>query len=88
MSSQLLAAADTVLMAAPVNLSSTKDWILAAAGTVVIIILIVRIVMAYGRKQWGEMVTEMLGGAFVLWFCFFNDNAIQTLKTIAQAIFG
>lgn len=79
--------AGTMLAAAPVNLDSTKTWILAAAGTVVVIILIVRIVIVYGRKQWGELVTEVAAASFVFWFCFFNDQAVQTLKDLGNAIF-
>lgn len=70
-----------------IDLSSTKDIVLAAAGTIVVIILIVRIVVAYARKQWGELVTEIAGAAFVFWFCFFNEQAIDALKSLGDAIF-
>jgi hypothetical protein len=83
----LRAAANTIYSAVP-TFDSTKDWILPAAGTLVIIILIVRIVAIYAKKQWGEMITELAAACFVFWFTFFNDSAVNTLKTIGQQVFG
>lgn len=70
------------------NLDTLKTTILGAIGTIVIIILFVRIATAYGKRQWGEIVTELMAAVFVFYACFFTDNFVATIKSIGQAIFG
>ncbi len=70
------------------NLDTIKTTILGAIGTIVIIILFVRIATAYGKRQWGEIVTEMMAAVVVFYACFFTDQFVNTIKSIGQAIFG
>jgi hypothetical protein len=48
----------------------------------------VRIATAYGKKQWGEIVTELMAAVFVFYACFFTDAFVNTIKTIGQSVFG
>ena len=64
------------------------NTIISILGTLVFVILAVRIVVAYGKKQWGEMIVEVIAAIFVFWFVFFPENAKSTIKSIVQTIFG
>jgi len=71
-----------------IQLDNIKTLVLGAVGTIVIIILFVRIATAYGKKQWGEIVTELMAAVFVFYACFFTDAFVNTIKTIGQSVFG
>jgi len=73
---------------AAISFDGVKTMVLAAAGTLVAVILIIRIVSAYAKKNWGEIITEIAGVIVVLWFVSSPDSAIGTLNTIRQSIFG
>lgn len=79
--------ADTTYVSMP-SFEGLSNTIISILGTLVFIILAVRIVVAYGKKQWGEMVVELIAAVFVFWFVFFPDNAKNTIKQVAQSIFG
>lgn len=79
--------ADTTYMALP-NFDSFGNTIISILGTIVFIVLAIRMVVAYGKKQYGEMITELIAAIFVFWFVFFPDNAKDTIKAITQSIFG
>lgn len=79
--------ADTTYVALP-NFDSFGNTIISILGTIVFVVLVIRIVVAYGKKQYGEMITELIAAVFVFWFVFFPDNARDTIKSITQSIFG
>lgn len=79
--------ADTTYVALP-NFDSFGNSIIAILGSLVMVILVVRIVIAYGKKQWGEMITEVVAVVFVGWFVWFPDSAKTTIKDVAKSIFG
>lgn len=79
--------ADTTYVALP-SFENFGNSVISILGTIVFIVLVVRMVVAYGKKQYGEMITEILAAIFVFWFVFFPDNAKQTIKDIVQSIFG
>jgi nicotinamide riboside transporter PnuC len=78
---------DTTYVALP-NFDSVGNSIISVLGSLVMVILVVRIVVAYGKKQWGEMITEVVAVIFVGWFVWFPDSAKATIKEIAKSIFG
>lgn len=80
--------ADTTYVAALPNFDSISNTIFTLLGTVVFVILVVRIVVAYGKQQWGTMVTEVLAALFALWFVIMPDNAKKTISDIVRTIFG
>ena len=80
--------AATTVYTAAISFDGVKTMVLAAAGTLVAVILIIRIVSAYAKKNWGEIITEIAGVVVVLWFVSSPDSAIGTLNTIRQSIFG
>ncbi len=85
--SGLLTQASTTVVALP-QFDSVKNALITILGSVVMIILLIRIVTAYGKKQYGEMITELLAVVFVAWFVFTPDSAQNTIKALAKMIFG
>ncbi len=79
--------ADTTYVALP-NFDSFGTSIITILGSIVFVILAIRIVVAYGKKQWGEMITEIIAVVFVGWFVWFPDPAKTTIKDVAKSIFG
>lgn len=78
--------ADTTYMALP-SFEGIGNTIISILGTIVFVILAIRMVVAYGKKQYGEMITELIAAIFVFWFVFFPDNAKETIKDIVSSIF-
>lgn len=79
--------ADTTYVALP-NFESFGSQILSILGTLVMIVLVIRIFVAYGKKQYGEIITELIAVLLVGWFVWFPDSAKETLKSIVETIFG
>jgi len=77
-----------LVVAALPQFDSLKNALITILGSVVMIILLIRIVTAYGKKQYGEMITELLAVVFVAWFVFTPDSAQSTIKALAKMIFG
>lgn len=83
------ALAETVsYVAAMPSLDSFKNIVITLVGTLVIIILVIRVTTAYAKKQWGELVTEVIAIVVIGWFVWNTDGAISTIKEISAGIFG
>ncbi|PRZ39670.1 hypothetical protein CLV47_11834 [Antricoccus suffuscus] len=76
------------VLAAGINLDSLKNLVIKVLGTVLIIILLVRIMNAYAKRQWGEIVAEVIGVIVVGFFVWTPDTAIGLLQDITSSIFG
>lgn len=85
--SGLVSQASTTFVALP-QFDSLKNAIITILGSLVMIILVIRIVTAYGKKQYGEMITELIAVIFVAWFVFTPDSAQSTIVSLAKTIFG
>lgn len=78
----------TGLVVALPQFDSLKNALITILGSVVMITLLIRIVTAYGKKEYGAMITELLAVVFVAWFVFTPDSAQNTIKALAKMIFG
>lgn len=76
------------LAAEPVDLSGLRTWVLAIVGTLFVIIFAVRAVLGWARKDWGELIGFFAAGIFVAWVVFFPDDAVNTMKDLADQVFG
>lgn len=65
-----------------------KDAVLVLAGNVFIIIFIVRTVGAFAKKEWGELVVNVVAAIVIIGFVYFTDSSIEVLKSIWSMIFG
>lgn len=57
-----------------------KDWVLIIAGNIFIVILVIRSVGYYARKEWGEFVGHIVGAILVGGLIYANDAAMALLK--------
>lgn len=70
------------------NFDSFTATIMTLLGSVVMLVLIVRLFTAWAKKNWGEVVVEVIGFLFIGWFVFFPDNAKTTMQELIRQIFG
>lgn len=68
--------------------SDLKDWVLALAGNAFIILFIVRSVGSYAKKEWGELVVNILAGVLIAGFVYFTDGTITVLKQLWGLLTG
>jgi len=83
---ELAAGPSTTMLAAP-TLTGVSALIFTVLGTVIMAFVAVRMFIAYTKKNWGELITELVAVAFVGWFVWFPSSAMVTIKTIIQGIF-
>lgn len=65
-----------------------KDWALILAGNIFIVILIVRIVGAYAKREWGELLTNFCAAVIIAALIYMNEQFVGLLKQLAGLIFG
>lgn len=87
MHTTLIDAASTVL-AADVNLDGIKTLVIRVLGTALLIVLLVRMFNAYTKRQWGEMVGEIVAVLLIGFFVWTPDTAVQMLKDLTSSIFS
>lgn len=68
--------------------SSLKDWVLVFAGNIFIVVLAIRAVGHYAKREWGELVTSLLAAVFIAGVIYANDQTMTILKNIFTMIFG
>ena len=73
--------------AAP-SIDSLSNLVLTLVGSAFVIVIVVRMFTAYAKKNWGELITELVAVLFVGWFIWDTAGAISTLKGIVTGIFG
>lgn len=88
MNISLAAAEPTVTMLAAPDLTSLSNLIFTVLGTIIMAFVAVRMFFAYTKKNWGELITELVAIVFVGWFIWFPESAKSTLQAIVQGIFG
>ena len=84
--------ADAALTAAGMpavpSIDSLSSLILTLVGSAFVIVIVVRMFTAYAKKNWGELITELVAVLFVGWFIWDTTGAINTLKGFVTSIFG
>ena len=73
--------------AAP-SIESLSTLILTLVGSAFVVVIVVRMFTAYAKKNWGELITELVAILFVGWFIWDTAGAIATLKGVVTGIFG
>lgn len=67
--------------------ANLKDWVLVIAGNIFIVILGVRAVTYYAKKEWGEMVGHLLAGVLVA-ACVYTPQTVVDLLKLAWTKFN
>lgn len=65
-----------------------KDWIIILAGNIFIVILVVRAVSHFAKREWGELLGTILIAIFIGWIVYSTDTFINFLKWAAAKITG
>jgi hypothetical protein len=74
--------------AAAPSIESLSTLILTLVGSAFVVVIVVRMFTAYAKKNWGELITELVAILFVGWFIWDTAGAITTLKGVVSGIFG
>lgn len=64
-----------------------KNAVLLLAGNIFIIVLAVRMLGHYAKREWGEMVASLIGAIIVAFIVYANDAAVALLKRVGEMIF-
>ncbi|MGW1072740.1 hypothetical protein [Streptomyces sp. NPDC002537] len=65
-----------------------KSWVIMIAGNIFLIVLAVRAIGHYAKREWGELLGHFLAGVVVAGFVFESDVTIQMLKDIWTKVAG
>lgn len=65
-----------------------KDWVIIVAGNIFIVLFVVRTLGAFAKKEWGEMIVNVLVGVFVAGLVYSTDSTITILKNLWSLISG
>lgn len=65
-----------------------KDAVLVLAGNIFIVILIVRAIGCWTKKEWGELIAHLVLAVVIAGMIYATDLFINVLKAFATAIFG
>lgn len=68
--------------------ASIKDAVLALAGNIFIILFIVRTIGAFGKKEWGELIINILAGVLIAGLVYSNETTITLLRNIWNTFLG
>lgn len=65
-----------------------KDWVLILAGNIFIVVLVFRSIGAYTKRDWGELITNIVAGIIIAGLIYANDTTMNLLKSIWNLIAG
>lgn len=68
--------------------SGIKNAVLPFLGTILIIVLVVKLLREWGKDNFGQMITVAVAAVPVVLFLFLPDQGIAILKAIGQTVFG
>ncbi|MFD9084548.1 hypothetical protein [Streptomyces erythrochromogenes] len=68
--------------------ASLLGWTKTIAGNIFLIILLVRAVMHYSKREWGELIGHIIAGVIVAGFVFQTEATKQLLVDIWGKVSG
>ncbi len=84
---RILSAKQPDYLALP-NLDEVSDLVITLSASAIMIILVVRLLSSYAKRQYGEMISEVIGCILVGFAIWFPDETVALLQDISQGIFG
>ncbi|MEU2086528.1 hypothetical protein ABZ569_32235 [Streptomyces albus] len=61
-----------------------KTWVLVIVGNLFIAVLAVRLLGHYAKREWGDMVTNLIGAVILVGVIYFPDSFVSLLKALWQ----
>lgn len=65
-----------------------KDWVIIVAGNIFIVILVIRMISHYAKREYGELITNLLIAIFIAWIVYSTDTFISFLQWVANKVTG
>lgn len=65
-----------------------KDWVIIVAGNVFIVVLVVRMISHWAKREWGDLLTNALVAVFIAWIVYSTDTFIKFLRWLANKVTG
>ncbi len=79
--------ADLLAAAAP-NLDGVKNTVIQIAATVLVIVLVFRLLSAWTKRSYGEIIVEIVAVLVIGFFIWTPDSAVAALQGITSSIFA
>ncbi|MEU7107465.1 TcpD family membrane protein [Streptomyces sp. NPDC046215] len=70
------------------NGAELKTWVIAVAGNIFLIVLAVRAIGHYAKREWGELLAHFIAGVVVAGFVYSPDSAKNMLTAIWAKVAG
>lgn len=61
-----------------------KDWVLLVAGNILIVIIAVRAIGYYAKREWGELIMHVVAGVVVGILVWNTQGAITFLQSLGR----
>lgn len=71
----------------PRPITDVDSAVTEETGNIFIIVLAVRMLGHYAKREWGEMVASLIGAIIVAFIVYANDAAVALLKRVGEMIF-
>ena len=65
-----------------------KDAVLVVAGNIFIVILVVRAIGCWTKKEWGELIAHLILAIVIGAMIYATDLFLNVIKALARTIFG
>lgn len=65
-----------------------KDWALLILGNIFIVIMAIRALTAYMKRDWGDFTTNLVVAIVIAYIVYANDSAMALLTRLANMVFG
>lgn len=61
-----------------------KTWVLVIVGNIFIAVLAVRLLGHYAKREWGDLVTNLIAAVVLVGIIYFPDQFVSVLKLLWQ----
>lgn len=65
-----------------------EELALKIIGNIFLVVLVVRAFGAYLKKEWGDLITELIFAVILAGFIYFTDQMINVLKFLWNLTIG
>lgn len=70
------------------DLAGFKDWAIVVIGNIFIVILLVRMIGAWAKREYGDLMTNAVLAILIGFLVYANDAAIALIQRLGGLVFG
>lgn len=70
------------------DLSELKDWAILVVGNIFIVLLLIRTVGAWAKREYGDLFTNLAIAIVIGFLVYANDSAIALIQQLGRTAFG